>query len=117
MRVRSSFREEGAVVEVWNDGPSIDPDDLPHVFDRFFRSDESRSRATGGAGLGLPIAKAIVEAHGGAITVESGSDQGTLFALSLPVSTEPMLPGSQDYRGAARPSPDLAAPRTSRPPD
>jgi two-component system OmpR family sensor kinase len=80
------------VVEVWNDGPAIVPEDLPHVFDRFYRSDESRSRATGGAGLGLPIAKAIIEAHGGEITVTSKSDEGTRFALFLPRSASPAPP-------------------------
>ena len=84
VRVEARSSTEGARIEIWNDGPPIDPEDLPHVFDRFYRSDKSRSRTTGGAGLGLAIAKAIVEAHGGTITVESKSDQGTQFVLTLP---------------------------------
>ncbi len=84
VRVETRSTTEGARIHVWNDGPSIHPDDLPHVFDRFYRGDRSRSRATGGAGIGLAIAKAIVEAHGGAMTVESSQDQGTLFVLTLP---------------------------------
>jgi signal transduction histidine kinase len=93
-KVSVAARSSGqmAVLEVWNDGASIDPKDLPHVFDRFYRSDESRTRSTGGAGLGLPIAKAIAEAHGGTITVESGAERGTLFALSLPVATGSVSP-------------------------
>jgi two-component system, OmpR family, sensor histidine kinase SaeS len=89
VRVQARSRDRGVLVEVWNDGPSIDPKDLPHVFDRFYRSDESRTRATGGAGLGLSIAKAIVEAHGGTISVKSEPGQGTTFAVSLPRSTAP----------------------------
>jgi signal transduction histidine kinase len=83
IRVQARSLIGGAQIEVWNDGPAIDPNDLPHVFDRFYRSDKSRSRTTGGAGLGLAIAKAIVEAHGGTITVESGPSQGTRFNLTL----------------------------------
>jgi signal transduction histidine kinase len=84
VRVQACSNSEGAWIQVWNDGPPIDPSDLPHVFDRFYRSDRSRSRMTGGAGLGLAITKAIVEAHGGQITVESRADHGTHFVLTLP---------------------------------
>ena len=55
-----------AVIAVRDSGAGIKPDDLPHVFDRFYRGEKSRSRATGGAGLGLAIVKQLVEAHGGA---------------------------------------------------
>ena len=84
VRVGARSAGDGAVIEVWNDGPPIDPEDLPHLFERFYRSDKSRSRSTGRAGLGLAIAKAIVEAHGGTITVESEPDRGTRFVLTLP---------------------------------
>jgi len=76
----------GTVIEVWNDGPSISPEDLPHVFERFYRSDKSRGRATGKAGLGLAIAKAIVEAHGGTVVVESSPHRGTAFIVRLPAA-------------------------------
>jgi signal transduction histidine kinase len=82
--VRSS--ERGASVEVRDDGPGIDPADLPHVFDRFYRGEKSRSRATGGAGLGLAIAHGIVESHGGTITVDSTVGTGTSFTFVLPAS-------------------------------
>jgi signal transduction histidine kinase len=58
---------------------------LPHVFDRFYRGEKSRSRATGGAGLGLAIAKGVIEAHGGQIGVESLHGNGTRFTFTLPV--------------------------------
>lgn len=84
IRVGARFTADGAVLEIWNDGPPIDQDDLPHLFERFYRSDKSRGRATGKAGLGLAIAKAIIEAHGGTITVQSDQEQGTSFILTLP---------------------------------
>lgn len=83
VRIEARSIAEGALVEVWNDGPPIHPEDLPHVFDRFYRSDKSRSRTTRGAGLGLAIAKAIIEAHGGMLTVESQLERGTRFILTL----------------------------------
>jgi signal transduction histidine kinase len=71
-------------VTVQDSGEGISPDDLPHVFDRFYRGEKSRSSATGGSGLGLAIAKGIVEAHGGQIGVESPAGQGARFHFFLP---------------------------------
>ncbi|MDR0624355.1 MAG: HAMP domain-containing histidine kinase [Treponema sp.] len=62
-------------------GIGIPPEDLPHVFERFYRSDKSRSRRTGGSGIGLTIAAAIVKAHGGEITAESGNGEGSVFRV------------------------------------
>ena len=93
MRIEARSVASGAQIEIWNDGASIDPQDLPHVFDRFYRGDKSRSRTTGGAGLGLAIAKAIVEAHDGTLTVESGADLGTRFNLTLPGGYGQRTPG------------------------
>ena len=73
-------------LSVADTGAGIAAADLPHVFDRFYRADRSRSRATGGAGLGLAIAKQMVEAHGGRIRVDSEIDRGTVFALTLPAA-------------------------------
>jgi len=66
-------------------GAGISAEDLPHVFERFYRADKSRSRATGGAGRGLAIAKQLVKAHGGQIEVQSQVGQGTRFTFTLPV--------------------------------
>lgn len=77
--------ENGEVQVVVNDtGRGIGPEDLPHVFERFYRSDRSRTRESGGTGLGLAIAKHIVEAHGGRISVTSRADEGTTFTFTIP---------------------------------
>jgi len=77
---------EGASVrlEVANTGPPIPPAELPLIFERFYRVDKSRSRASGGAGIGLAIVKQLVEAHGGAVGAESGGGT-TRFWFTLPV--------------------------------
>lgn len=66
-------------------GSGISPADLPHVFDRFYRGDRSRSRQGGGAGLGLAIARQLVRAHAGELTVESSPGTGTTFTMTLPL--------------------------------
>lgn len=73
-----------AVMTVADDGPGIPPGALEHVFDRFYRADPSRSRSSGGSGLGLSIVSAIVEAHGG--TVDVVNDGGAKFIVRLPKS-------------------------------
>jgi len=80
---------ECVVLRVIDAGEGIDPGDIPHVFDRFYRADQSRSRDQGGSGLGLSIAKAIVEAHGGIIWLESppstmGVSRGSSANVALP---------------------------------
>jgi signal transduction histidine kinase len=67
-------------------GVGIPEQHLEHIFDRFYRADESRARSSGGAGLGLAIAKELVEAMGGAISVESELDEGTVFTIALPAA-------------------------------
>lgn len=81
-------RQEGGgiAVSVRDTGPGIAEKDLPHVFDRFYRTDEARDRSAGGAGLGLAIAKGIVEAHGGRIWVDSTLGQGATFTFTLPAA-------------------------------
>ncbi len=76
----------GVFISVSDTGEGILPEDLPHVFERFYRGDKSRNRAVGGAGLGLAIAKGIIEAHQGSIRVESVPGQGTVFTITLPKS-------------------------------
>ena len=75
-----------AKVIVADTGEGLPPEDLPLVFERFYRVDRSRTRSTGGAGLGLTIAKQLVEAHGGAISAESVLGQGSRFVFELPVT-------------------------------
>ena len=76
---------KGVEISISNSGSGISPDDLPFIFERFFRADRSRSREQGGAGIGLSIVKELIEAHGGQIDVESG--QGvTCFRVRLPPS-------------------------------
>jgi heavy metal sensor kinase len=74
-----------ARITVEDHGPGIPADELPHIFERFYRGDPSRNRATGGFGLGLAIAKALVEAYGGSITAESTPGKGTRMTIELPV--------------------------------
>ena len=85
-RVEVRARRIGPHVEVAvsDTGEGIRAEDVPHVFERFYRGEKSRSRATGGAGLGLAIARGIVEAHGGEIRLESTPATGTRFTISLP---------------------------------
>ena len=73
-----------AVLEVKDFGAGISPESLPHVFERFYREDPSRSRNTGGVGLGLAICKNIVEKAGGSIQIQSAKGQGTTITVSFP---------------------------------
>ena len=73
-----------AVLSVNNMGAPIDPEELPHLFERFYRSDKARTRETGGFGLGLAIAQSLTEAHGGTIGVTSDAEHGTTFTVRLP---------------------------------
>lgn len=80
----------GAVIEVADKGPGIPPEDRPRIFDRFYRVDKARWRESGGAGLGLAIAKWAVEAHGGTISVESQLNRGCTFRIVLPAAQAAM---------------------------
>ncbi len=73
-------------VSVSDTGEGIPAEDLPHILERFYRVDKSRARATGGSGLGLTIAKRLVEAHGGKITVQSELGKGSRFSFTLPIA-------------------------------
>jgi signal transduction histidine kinase len=77
--------EDAVEVSVSDTGAGIPADDLPYIFERFWRGEKSRSRAGGGSGLGLAIAKQLVEAHGGSIGVESVPGEGSVFRFTLPL--------------------------------
>ncbi|UUZ94116.1 HAMP domain-containing histidine kinase [Paenibacillus sp. P25] len=83
--------EGGLRLAVKDNGSGIPVEHLPHVFDRFYRSDSSRTRKHGGSGLGLAISRSIAQAHGGTIHVESREGEGTLFYILLPAAP-PALP-------------------------
>jgi len=88
-RVVMAVHESNGAIEfqVKDRGPGIDPEDLPHIFERFYRGDKSRRRDGAGSGLGLAIAKSLVEAQGGTIRVESRLGQGTTIVLQFPRSS------------------------------
>jgi two-component system sensor histidine kinase BaeS len=90
-RVTVVVRAEGGngVLEVADTGIGISAEDLPHVFSRFWRGDKSRSRATGGAGIGLSIVQELVRAHGGHVAVQSVVGEGSVFRVVIPTSATP----------------------------
>jgi signal transduction histidine kinase len=90
-RITVELKDEGHELQltVADTGAGIPPDDLPYVFERFYRVDRSRVRATGGAGLGLTIARRLVDAHGGTIGVESELGKGSRFTFTLPKKAPP----------------------------
>ena len=105
VRVAVASGADGTVrVAVRDDGEGITPEHLPHVFERFYRADGARGRASGGTGLGLAIARAICRAHGGEIDVKSNPGQGSTFIATLPGGV-----GLSAGDGLDRPAPVSAA--------
>ena len=92
IEVHLSEEERHAVVEVRDHGPGLSEEQRAAVFEPFYRSDTSRARERGGAGLGLAIVAAIVAAHGGEVRVSSEPGEGATFRVSLPLVTEPTEP-------------------------
>jgi signal transduction histidine kinase len=91
--VVSAGQHPGEVeVRVHDTGAGIPAEHLPYVFERFYRADRSRARATGGAGIGLAIVKELVQAHGGRVGIESAPGRGTTVTFTLPIASRPALP-------------------------
>lgn len=88
VEISASKLKDGIEISVGDNGPGIDSDDQPFIFERFYRADKSRSRLTGGSGIGLTIVKALVETHHGVIKVNSTKGTGTEFIIFLPQAKE-----------------------------
>ena len=97
IRVGAERSGEALVVTVHNTGSAIPPEDLPHVFERFYRVDKSRARDVEGSGLGLAIAQEVARRHRGRIEVQSAPHSGTTFTVTLPLGT-PSAPGAPASR-------------------
>lgn len=85
IRVKLYEKDDAAHIDVFNNGPEIPEDKLPYIFDRFYRVDYARTKNLMSTGLGLAIAKELVEAHGGRITAENKENEGTCFTIMLPL--------------------------------
>jgi two-component system OmpR family sensor kinase len=101
LSVRAQSTAHEVCIEVRDTGPGIASQDLPHIFDRFYRGDASRTRATGNTGLGLAIVRAIVEAHGGEIGVSSVPGEGSVFRVVLKQEREHRDRGGAPYLTAS----------------
>ena len=86
VRLHATSAGTDAVITVADNGPGIPDQELPHVFERFYRLDSARNRDSGGSGLGLAIARAIIELHGGAILAASRAEGGAVFEVRLPLA-------------------------------
>jgi two-component system OmpR family sensor kinase len=95
IRLSLAAQDGQAVVTVADRGQGIDPQDLPFVFEPFFRADRSRTRQTGGVGLGLALSERIVEAHGGRIEIQSELGKGTRVTFTIPLAGPAADSGSQ----------------------
>ncbi len=84
IRIILSDTEDSAVFNIMDNGTGIPEEELPHIFERFYRADKSRNRNTGGSGIGLAIVKSIIDAHGGTVGVSSRIGEGSNFMITLP---------------------------------
>jgi signal transduction histidine kinase len=100
----ASADERHVIVQVKDTGEGIAPDDLPHIFERFYRSDRARMQSASGSGLGLALVKELTEAMGGSVAIESELDQGSCFTLMFPRAT-----GEASHRVTAPPAPKHVA--------
>jgi two-component system, OmpR family, sensor histidine kinase BaeS len=104
--IRVGATLQGNYLRVWisDTGVGIDPTDLPHIFERFYRADRSRTTSTGGSGLGLSIVKAIITAHGGNIWAKSVLGQGTRITFTMPLAmqTQPTAPSNMTHTSPSK---------------
>jgi signal transduction histidine kinase len=105
IRVRAYRDKDAVAIDIQDSGSGIAAEDLPHVFERFYRGDRSRSRRAGGAGLGLTIARELVAAHGGKLIAESQPGAGARFTIRLPI--EPPRVETESQKPSMAPRPEL----------
>ena len=89
IRLRARKRDGEIVISVGDTGVGIRQEDLPRIFERFYRADKARSREVGGTGLGLSIVKHIAQLHGGSVEAESEPGQGTTIRVVIPMVAAP----------------------------
>jgi two-component system OmpR family sensor kinase len=102
--VRVGTDADDAILEVVDEGPGMSQEDAMRVFERFYRTDSSRARISGGSGLGLSIVDSLVNAHGGIVTVTTAPGQGCRFYVSLPRIADVPARATQAARTVAQPS-------------
>ena len=95
LRVRVGRTNGSATIEVVDSGPGLSGEEAERVFERFYRADESRARASGGVGLGLSIVAAVAEAHGGTVTARSQPGEGATFQITLPLAAGASTNGTE----------------------
>lgn len=88
IKLAARAADGGVELTISDNGIGIPAEDLPHLFERFYRVEKSRTSETGGTGLGLAIAKEIVDAHGGSISISSSLGEGTAVTIYLPLETK-----------------------------
>jgi two-component system OmpR family sensor kinase len=86
VRVTHTHVDGTAGISVADSGPGLSEEQAVHVFERFYRADESRARASGGVGLGLAIVSAVAHAHGGDVSARSAPGEGATFSIVLPLA-------------------------------
>lgn len=106
VRVSTARRNDDVLVTVQDEGEGIPADDLPHIFERFYRADVHRARTAGGTGLGLAIALENVHLHGGSIDVTSVVGQGSTFTVTLPAAKPQPEPPEEPTTATAEPGPE-----------
>jgi two-component system sensor histidine kinase ResE len=79
------LKKQTVRIDIQDSGTGIPEEDLPFVFERFYKADKARTRGSSGTGIGLSIVKNLIEAHGGSVSVQSREGQGTTFSMILPV--------------------------------